>query len=276
MKNRHVNKEYKLIHIILGLAIGFFLGGVIVYIGFNRQNVSLLSLDILPFQITESIHNEDTSLIRSGDVDKARPDSAVDKKEHSGGMNQIVENKQLLDKTYDYHDSILKHNLADNEYLSKQGIIDQIEKDKHDLFFLFDTFKLYVSQPETDTDDSRVAKDRLVYVKTLENPIKNSNQAIASYDILDSILGKHSSPSDQSTIIVEFWETPLSSKGYIKSKNKLILYGVSLHNFATLKYYDETVYLKYLNQYYPLQFTSEYKSLKPLSDLKLIEHLQQL
>jgi len=235
-----------------------------------------LSLDILPFQITESIHNEDSSLIQSGNVDKVMPDYKTDKKEDSGSISQTVEKKQLFDKTYDYSDSILKENLIDNVNQYKQGIIDQIEKDKHDLFFLSDTFKLYVSQPETDADDSRVVKDRLVYVKTLENPVKDNDQAITSYDILDSIVGKHSSPSDQSTIIVEFWETPLSSKGYIKSKNKLILYGVSLHNFVALKYYDETVYLKYLNQYYPLQFTSEYKSLKPLSDLSLIEHLQQL
>ncbi len=273
MKKIRKHREYKLIHIILGLAIGFSMGGAVVYLGFNRQNVSLTNIDFSSFQFSEDIYPDKTFSAGPADPDM---DEELDKKTDSSKKTKSILQQHSTDEI---NEEINVESLSDSDtiavFFRQEEDVAKPSRERHDLYFMSDTLDFIFDQSEMETEDIYVAKDRRLHVKKVQNP-RPSEQEPSRYPELDSILGKSASHYDTSTIFIEFWETPLQSKGYLKGKNKIILYGITLHNFVSLKYYNNVVYLKYLNQYYPLEFTSEFKSLKPVSDLALIEELQNL
>ncbi len=249
-KNR-TNSEYKLTHIILGLVIGFFTGCFIIYYGFNRQNVSLLNNYINIPVLNENKEQSVNSVFNPQSTGKTEKNEKNYQRIKSSNQNYHQFNQKIL----------IRDVKPDKKAASA------IETTGSD--FAEDTAKPFPK-------DIRIEKEKLLYKKAIKNPETDNSQYRTIYPALYSILGKNIPSKDNNTIILEFWDSPLNSKGYKMGKNKLVLYGISLHNYTSLKYHDTTLYLQYLNQYYPLKFTSEFKSLQPVSDLALIEQLQHL
>lgn len=69
---------------------------------------------------------------------------------------------------------------------------------------------------------------------------------------------------------IEFWKTPLNSKGYRFTRNKIMLYGfVDFSNFL-LYDLDGEHYLKSSDQVYKLSYGSDFKPLERVEDAELL------
>jgi hypothetical protein len=69
---------------------------------------------------------------------------------------------------------------------------------------------------------------------------------------------------------VEFWRTPLNSKGYRFTKNKIMLYGFMDYTNVSLYQLDNEFYIKCTDQVYKLMFGSDFKQLERVVDTDLL------
>jgi hypothetical protein len=69
---------------------------------------------------------------------------------------------------------------------------------------------------------------------------------------------------------IEFWRTPLNSKGYRFTKNKVMLYGFMDFTNVSLYQLDNEYYIKCTDQVYKLQFGSDFKQLERVVDSDLL------
>ncbi|MCC6371565.1 MAG: hypothetical protein IT236_11220 [Bacteroidia bacterium] len=69
---------------------------------------------------------------------------------------------------------------------------------------------------------------------------------------------------------IEFWKTPLNSKGYRFSKNKIMLYGFIDYTDVLLYELDNSYYIKCSDQVYKLFYSGEFKQLERVMDSDLL------
>ncbi|NLF43253.1 MAG: hypothetical protein GX587_11205 [Bacteroidales bacterium] len=127
-------------------------------------------------------------------------------------------------------------------------------------------------------EDLYLMTDKLLFTRTyiVYDPLFSMERK--PIEMLDSIIGK--TPERKKTpdisYFVEFWESPINYKGYKMGRNRIIVYGIYLPDFVTLKMYDKTVYLKYLNEYYVLEYSNEFRSFRTLKNSALIAELDSI
>lgn len=111
-----------------------------------------------------------------------------------------------------------------------------------------------------------VATDELLTVKNVKminigtSPIADTSAA--------NVAGVETNFSD--LYFIEFWKTPLNSKGYRFSKNKIMLYGFMDFTNVSLYQLDNDFYIKCTDQVYKLQFGSDFKQLERVIDSDLL------
>ncbi|GEM_PF-3378879 len=276
MKNQNIFKDYNLIHIVLGLTIGFFMGGALIYYGVNRQNVSFFYKDIASLEAQKKQAKEDPGQAGKTPNDYNSTNNSIQPEKASN-----IRLSQSRFKQNEFSNIAPDTLVSSNEQPSKTAsglIVSQSTDNTHkDVISLYDKLKKAKKEANSETSYDRVVKDEHILTKAMQKPLGFKERSPASsYPELDSMLGKNGSNPNKNYLLVEFWESPLKSKGYKKGNNKIILYGITLYDFVSFRFYNDTLYLKYLNQFYPLEFTPDFKSLKPVSDLALIDKLQQL
>ena len=69
---------------------------------------------------------------------------------------------------------------------------------------------------------------------------------------------------------IEFWKTPLNSKGYRFTKNKILLYGFMDFNNVLLYELDNSFYIKSADQVYRIFYDSNFKPLELVIDTDLL------
>lgn len=112
-----------------------------------------------------------------------------------------------------------------------------------------------------------IATDELVSVKNVK-AIKIGDNNSGS-DTLAAKLA-HVNENTNDLYFVEFWKTPLNSKGYRFSKNKIMLYGFVDFNNVVLYELDNSFYIKCTDQVYKLFYGSEFKQLERVLDTDLL------
>jgi hypothetical protein len=120
-------------------------------------------------------------------------------------------------------------------------------------------------------EDSRinVATDELLSVKNVK-VIKIGDNS-AAHDSLASKLASVKAPEENSNLyFIEFWKTPLNSKGYRFSKNKIMLYGFMDFNNVLLYQLDSSYYLKCSDQVYRIFYGGEFRQLERVVDSDLL------
>ncbi len=124
--------------------------------------------------------------------------------------------------------------------------------------------------------DIVVLRDRLIKTTELKADMCKESE-VRQTENLDSLLIRgHSVQYTPGIYYVEFWESPLNYRGYKKSKDKLVLYGIKQYDFASLKVLNNDLYLKYLDVYYRIDETIQFRNLVPLNNDNLIKKLEQL
>lgn len=126
--------------------------------------------------------------------------------------------------------------------------------------------------------DSLIALDSRINVATDELlTVKN----VKVIQIGDKFSGKDSLPaklarveeSNSDLYFIEFWKTPLNSKGYRFSKNKIMLYGFMDFNNVLLYELDNSYYIKCSDQVYKLFYGGDFKQLERVLDTDLLARI---
>ena len=115
--------------------------------------------------------------------------------------------------------------------------------------------------------DINIATDELLSVKNVKI-IKITPSASAGDSLAAEVAGVNENTSD--LYFIEFWKTPLNSKGYRFSKNKILLYGFIDYNNVSLYELDNSYYIKSSDQVYKIFYGADFKSLERVVDSGLL------
>ncbi len=116
--------------------------------------------------------------------------------------------------------------------------------------------------------DSRlnIATDELLSVKNIK--VIRIGDNFSSDTLAAKLANVEERTSD--LYFVEFWKTPLNSKGYRFSKNKIMLYGFIDYSNVLLYQLDNSFYLKASDQVYKLYYGGDFKQLERVIDSDLL------
>ena len=116
-------------------------------------------------------------------------------------------------------------------------------------------------------EDITVAQEELLSVKNIKVIDLDANQ---KRDTLTGQLAGVSSTDYPNLFFVEFWKTPLNSKGYRMTRNRVILYGLSDFSSITIYKVDDNYYLKNDDFVYKISACTEFKSMELVQDSDLL------
>ncbi len=118
-----------------------------------------------------------------------------------------------------------------------------------------------------ESSEINIATDELLSVKNVKiiriSPNFSSGDSLAA-----AVAGVKENSSD--LYFIEFWKTPLNSKGYRFSKNKILLYGFMDYNNVSLYELDNSYYIKSSDQVYKLFYGADFRSLERVVDTGLL------
>lgn len=116
-------------------------------------------------------------------------------------------------------------------------------------------------------EDIKIAEEELLSVKNIKVIDLDANQ---KRDTLTGQLAGVSSTDYPNLFFVEFWKTPLNSRGYRMTRNRVILYGLSDFSSVTIYKVDDNYYLKNDAVVYKISSGSEFKSMELVQDSDLL------
>jgi hypothetical protein len=116
-----------------------------------------------------------------------------------------------------------------------------------------------------------VATEELLTVKNIK--VIKIGDNVAGTDSLVNKLANVEPEEENDLYFVEFWKTPLNSKGYRFTKNKIMLYGFVDFNDVLLYELDKTFYIKCSGQVYRIYYTSEFRQLERVVDTNLLARI---
>src|SRR4051812_4507852 len=122
-----------------------------------------------------------------------------------------------------------------------------------------------------DDSDINIATDELLSVKNIK--IIRIGDSFTAKDSLTAKLANVETTSNSDLYFIEFWKTPLNSKGYRFSKNKIMLYGFIDFSNVLLYQLENSYYLKASDQVYKLFYGGDFKQLERVMDSDLLAKL---
>lgn len=116
-------------------------------------------------------------------------------------------------------------------------------------------------------DNITVAQEELLSVKNIKVIDLDAN---SKKDTLTGQLAGVTSSEYPNMFFVEFWKTPLNSKGYRMTRNRVILYGLSDFSSITIYKVDDNFYLKNDDVVYKIASGTEFKPMELVNDSQLL------
>jgi hypothetical protein len=118
----------------------------------------------------------------------------------------------------------------------------------------------------TSGETYRVLKEELQSVKNIYVKVLSPKEKTSSKDSLIASLAGITMPDDKEFFMIEFWKTPLNSKGYKMTRSRLLIYGYNEGNDLQLVKDEDKYYLKNNNVVYSLSYSAEFKPLERASE----------
>jgi hypothetical protein len=115
-----------------------------------------------------------------------------------------------------------------------------------------------------------IATEELLSVKTVK--VIRIGDNVADHDTLGTKMAGRDVP-EENTYYIEFWKTPLNSKGYRFSRNKIMLYGFQDFSNVILYELDDAFYIRSGEAVYRIFVTSEFRPLERVVDNDLLTRL---
>ena len=116
-------------------------------------------------------------------------------------------------------------------------------------------------------EDVTVAQEELLSVKNIK--VINLDGS-SKRDTLTGQLAGVTTSDYPNLFFVEFWKTPLNSKGYRMTRNRVILYGLSDFSSITIYKVDDNYYLKNDDVVYKISSGTEFKPMELVNDTDLL------
>lgn len=121
-------------------------------------------------------------------------------------------------------------------------------------------------KPEAEVN---LAKEELISVKS----IKLIDLDVNAKDTLAANVAGVNSSNVTNMFFVEFWKTPLNSKGYRMTKNRIMLYGFSDFSSFNLYKVDDNFYLKSEEQVYKVAINPDFMPMERVNNSELLARI---
>jgi hypothetical protein len=181
-------------------------------------------------------------------------------------------------KMDDYLKKINKPNI-DNIKIVEQAVSGNSENKKSRLGVTKSTIKYTISTKKSPNinyseidsllreEAINIAQEELLSVKNIKVIDLDTD---TKRDTLTGQLAGVTSSDYPNLFFVEFWKTPLNSKGYRMTRNRVILYGLSDFSNITIYKVDDNYYLKDDDVVYKISSGTEFKPMELVRDSDLL------
>ena len=112
------------------------------------------------------------------------------------------------------------------------------------------------------SDNYQVLKEELIAVKNIYVKTITPIEKTSSTDSLAASLAGVTTPAAEEFFMIEFWKTPLNSKGYKMTRSRLLIYGYPEKADLALIKRNDNYYLRNNNLVYKLNYSSEFKPME--------------
>lgn len=159
-----------------------------------------------------------------------------------------------------------KNSKTENEkkWTGKRSTAEHAEKKN-------DTLTFSESGSMNSDDNISILKEELVGVKNVRIKTEEDQQINKKDTALRAVSGIEEKASGN-YLIIEFWKTPLNSKGYRMSRNKIILYGLPEEELDIVKI-DDVFYLKHTFGIFKLEYSNEFRKMEKVNESSILARL---
>ncbi len=133
--------------------------------------------------------------------------------------------------------------------------------------------QLLISQRLIIREDSSLKTSTAKKKKEKESSL--SQEVAAKLNPAAGLEIKEKDSAENSSLIVEFWISPINYRGYKLVRNKLIVFGLEEPDAVVLFRQDEKLYLHYFDNYFILEPTEEFTSYQQVKDKEFSSRLDK-
>ena len=113
-----------------------------------------------------------------------------------------------------------------------------------------------------NSENYQVLKEELISVKNIYVKMLTPEEKTSTADSLAASLAGVTNPPREEFFMIEFWKTPLNSKGYKMTRSRLLIYGYPEKSDLALVKRDDNYYLRNNKMIYRLSYSSEFKPME--------------
>lgn len=131
-----------------------------------------------------------------------------------------------------------------------------------------------LSISSNEDENINVLKEELIGVKNIN--VRDLGASSDYKSISDSVLSSLSgiSPAKKTDFfMIEFWKTPLNSKGYKMTRNRVLIYGLKEKEDLTMVKMGDNYYLKNNSEVYRLSYSPDFKPMEKISETEILQKL---
>jgi len=121
-----------------------------------------------------------------------------------------------------------------------------------------------------EEEDINVLKEELLSVKNITLKDFDNKQINKSDSTLTAVSGINL-PNKSDLYLVEFWKTPLNSKGYKMTRNRILIYGIKENTDLCVAKINEQYYLKNNTEVYRLNYSPEFKPMEKVNEETIVK-----
>ena len=123
---------------------------------------------------------------------------------------------------------------------------------------------------ETDDENINVLKEELLSVKNIPLKDFDGNEISKTDSALYSVSGVQ--PNSRTDLyLIEFWKTPLNSKGYKMTRNRILIYGIKENQDLCVAKIKDNYYLKNNTEVYQLVYSPDFKPMVKVNEESILK-----
>ncbi|HSV88998.1 MAG TPA: hypothetical protein VLH61_10185 [Bacteroidales bacterium] len=273
MRPRKKKAEYSFAYVLLGLALGFFIGASLVYWFSNRHNESFFANDLWAnFQNAVFGNGQEESVSSSDDENRVIGSKDNLPLNNNQRITRLVlpdlpsesAEDRLASQNLDFHNDTLLYDTGGTEFFDQQNNFQKNDSTAS-------------NQGVLSENQMQFAQDRLLQIRAynIGEQVRDNVQSEAQRQ-LDSLLGNYAKDiGSRQVLIVEFWQSPLRIMGYKMTRSKLILYGLEHLESFSLHSDGDSFLVKYADNYYAVSLTNVFTPLRSIEYPEVLEEFYQ-
>lgn len=128
---------------------------------------------------------------------------------------------------------------------------------------------------ESEDENINVLKEELIGVKNINvKDIEGESDYKSISDSVLTVMSGISSNKKNDFFMVEFWKTPLNSKGYKMTRNRVLIYGLKENADLMMVKLDDEYYLKNNSEVYKLNYSTDFKPMEKVYEASVLQKLK--